>query len=813
MTLAPVAHVDAGDVTTAAPTSGTSVTIDRPANTAAGDLLICVVFHHLSGGTLTRPGGWESCGPSGNSVGTFESFSRAVSAVGNEPANYTWTNTGSDRACAVMFRVTGHNPTVPIDAFGTVSTVGTTTVTAPGITTVQDQTLLVAAWESSKGAGTPSVITPPDPMMAVGSATSAPSSSSTLQVAVTTRGDAGAVSSKTATISPTASSATAFMFAIAPASSTTPTTTLPEVRLEVAFTDGASTGTMLTLDDPARGKLDTGTLGGGLTSSPVWTDISTGGLLRSCTVERGSRRVDAPIVTYEAGTLTAVLDNVDRRFDPTWLDGPYTAESSELDGTSTTLNSNGDVETGTTTGWGSGSGGTVTADTAHAHGGTYAIKFVPTGSASNPFVDTAWQALTAGQTYRATAWVWCTADTTVAASIHWYTSTPTFISQSSASTYVTAGTWTQVSVTGVAPAGCTQGPMLITMVGTPAASNVMWVDDADFAHLPYLRATQVTAMRAVRLSATWDGTTYELWRGFADQWEVTWTAGSDYSECTLTATDASKVLSGVDRTAVDPAVGGGEDSGARVTRILDSAGWPAGDRIVAAGDSTLQETTLEGDAWAELQTVAASELGELFVDGGGRIVFRNRRSFLTRAASLTSQGTFGDTSAELPAEDVAVAGDDATFFNDVRVTVAGGTEQVAEDADSQALYYRKTYRPPVEPLLETDADALAYAQWLLHIAAAPELRFTDLQVLAAAGPSDLWPQALGREVGDRITVIRRPPVGDPIQREVFVRGIRHEFTDGTWTTTWALQDASRYGSFFVLDHAELGVLDSNALAY
>lgn len=585
---------------------------------------------------------------------------------------------------------------------------------------------------------------------------------------------------------------------------------MPQLIVEVAFSMGAETGSLLQLDDPVRGKLGTGTLGGGLVGDPVWTDIS--GYVRSGSIKRGASRVDSPIVIYEAGTCSIVLRNEDRRFDPSYLDGPYTAESSELDGTSTTLNTNGDVEAGTLTGWGSGSGGTMTADTTHAHGGTYAVKFAPSGSATLPFVDTAWEALEEGQAYQASAWVYCTNATQIAASIHWYDSTPTFISQSTASTFVSAGTWTRVSVTGIAPAGTTQGPMLITMAGTPPASSIIWIDDAVYAHLPYKRATQVTAMRAVRVRALWDSTYHDLFRGFADEWQVEWFE-PDYSECTLTATDGFKVLAGIDRAAV-AAAGGGEDSGARVDRILDSADWSAVDRSVATGDSTVQATDLSGDALSELQTVTASELGELYMDGGGLAVFRNRLAFLSESRSTTSQGTFGDGGGEMPYVGLEIASDDATFYNEVRVTRAGGSEQTATDATSQALYYRKTYKPGTDPILESDTEALNYAQWLLFIAADPELRFTQLTINPRIDAASLFPHALGREIGDRITVVRRPPGGgDAISKDQFIRGVEHAFTPDSWVTSWPLQDATRYGSFFVLDHAELGVLDSNALAF
>jgi hypothetical protein len=87
-------------------------------------------------------------------------------------------------------------------------------------------------------------------------------------------------------------------------------------------------------------------------------------------------------------------------------------------------------------------------------------------------------------------------------------------------------------------------------------------------------------------------------------------------------------------------------------------------------------------------------------------------------------------------------------------------------------------------------------------------------VHAHADPTNLFPQVLAREIGDRIKVVRYPPGGgSPISREVFIRGISHETTGATWITTWSLQSATKYGSFFALDHPVLGLLDQNALGF
>lgn len=576
---------------------------------------------------------------------------------------------------------------------------------------------------------------------------------------------------------------------------------VPQVVIDVGFS-GPSLGTELIIGDTTRGLLDTGTLG----LDDAWTDITD--YARNWSYRRGANRGNDLNLRYEAGTCTIELNNADRRFDPLNLDGPY----------------------------------------------------------------------------------------------------------------VVAG------------------------------------------------ESQVVPMVRVRIRAVWDGDTYPLFTGYADQWQINY-QGTSWATVVLTATDASKVFASYDRSA-QLAVGAGEDSGARIDRILDAIDWPDEDRIIATGDTSVQATTLEGNVLSELQLVQDTELGEFYVNASGKVVFRNRRAILSDPMAAVSQGLFGDggftrpilydfeldaatttgiagyygqdctvaasaaqahsgsqsmlittvgtpttayarqvtdapvvadrrymvgfwcysptsrfigaaidwddangnylttdfdgltvaattwtyvsctgtapptaagahfgptiTSSppagtqlyvdelsfvdldnELPYADVTVETDDTGMANLVTVTRAGGsTEVYAEDPESRQKYLTKTYSR-TDLLLLTDLEALDYAEALIYQSSRPELRFGQL-ILNNPQPQVealLWPQMLGRDFGDRITVIRRPVGGgDPIERDVFVRGIEASSDGPAWRTAFVLQDAAKF-SFFVVGDPVYGVLDSNALGF
>jgi hypothetical protein len=332
---------------------------------------------------------------------------------------------------------------------------------------------------------------------------------------------------------------------------------------------------------------------------------------------------------------------------------------------------------------------------------------------------------------------------------------------------------------------------------------------------PYVSAgrTQVTPMRAVRIVATYDGTEYPIFKGYADAWDISYDEPA-MSTCVLTATDATKVLADVDRVALGSAVGAGELSGARVNRVLDSASWPMGAdfRTIAAGDSTLQGTTLDRSAWEELVKVQDSEIGQVYLDAAGRVVFRNRHANMEDARSATVQGAFGDQAGELPFDDAQIAYDDDALANLVRIANVGGTQQTAEDVASQREYLTHGHER-TDLLLQTNAEAADYAAFILHQSKEPELRFSSLSLLPHDDPDALFPQVLGRDFGDRVRLTRRPPGGGTVTRDAFVVGVNHEVSGpNQWRTTWALQSATRW-AFVTLDDASLGVLNSNALAF
>lgn len=248
----------------------------------------------------------------------------------------------------------------------------------------------------------------------------------------------------------------------------------------------------------------------------------------------------------------------------------------------------------------------------------------------------------------------------------------------------------------------------------------------------------------------------------------------------------------------------------RLAHLLNAIGWPTSERNIGTGVSTVGVNGYSGLALDYALELGQTENGLVYQDGQGRTTFVGRHTLLSAARHTTSNATFGDGGgSELQYESVTPTFNNTNIRNRVQVTRAGGGAVVAKDDDSIADYGMRSYsRTSLSP---DSTDARNIAQWILDHYRDPILRFDKLTVRPFADPTNLWPQVLGRDIGDRITIRRRPQgVGDMIEKEVLIEGISHTIAPGSWVTSWDLTPGEIL-SYWILGTSELGT--DTRLAY
>ena len=319
--------------------------------------------------------------------------------------------------------------------------------------------------------------------------------------------------------------------------------------------------------------------------------------------------------------------------------------------------------------------------------------------------------------------------------------------------------------------------------------------------------TQLKPGVPVRISATSAGTTFVLFVGRVDSWQVGYSEAGTHSTAQVTASDPIYYL-----VAADPLESGeqgtGENAGARLGRILDNVDWPVADRdIDTSGQVTFQPTTLAQAAWTEATLAADSVNGYLAADSLGRVVYREKNR-LPRISSVV----FDDTGANLPLVDVQTSYDTDQLYNLAKLARAGGTEQSAQDAESVSQFGLSTFSRS-DLVVQTDDQVLDAAKYVVSQYGDLTTRIEGIStVLHDGSGSAAWADMLGLDVLDRATVTFTTPDARTVSRAGLVRGIALSVRVNDWRWAISFSQPPDPNGDFTLDDPNLGVLGQNTLA-
>lgn len=574
------------------------------------------------------------------------------------------------------------------------------------------------------------------------------------------------------------------------------------------------------------------------TETPTWTDISAKVL--ELRMRRGKQHM---LDRTEAGSMDVLLDNSDRRFDPTYQ------------GTELNFINDPSFEQGDSGGDGVSDGWTKSASAGLLVAYSLSSAQTRRGTGQSQKVEAAYLSATLGRVYLYSN------TKTVAEGEVWTGSAYIYVESRTGNPYAqitlafrdsgssvlsetytvwdgTLDAWKRLSATATAPAGTATVEIWCQIMGCDASGEniIVYFDDCQLqpndlsdytdgsldncrwsgtAHAsssyrggPYYG--DLKPMRRIRVQTEYDGETYDLWSGFVLGWPQVWDNGV-VPVVRLRAMDAFHIFSlkKLNKAYTEKL------AGARIDEVLDDIGWtagnswildssvnsllgtttilaPNGDRYVMEGQSTIMaETLADASALSHLQDVAQTELGWIFMDGAGVFTFLDRR-YRFHPDFTTSLATFGDAAGELNYSSLQLDYDETDIYNEIRMGREDGTVQTAEDATSQLDYFERTMAQEALKAT-TDLEMADRANWLLSRHKDPHWKAK--QITFGGGDTSLWQHLFGREIGDRITVTRRPQGGDAITDQYHIEGVEHEVVMGqSWHTRWALTltDPTKY---------------------
>jgi hypothetical protein len=325
---------------------------------------------------------------------------------------------------------------------------------------------------------------------------------------------------------------------------------------------------------------------------------------------------------------------------------------------------------------------------------------------------------------------------------------------------------------------------------------------------PYF--SYLTPMRKVSISATSLGVTYPMFSGFITSFTTsTPLNANDVVYTTIQAVDAQRLAQNAQISTVTGATAG-DLSGTRINQILDMISWPASQRDVDAGLTTLQNDPGSArTSLAALQTVTNSEYGAFYVDASGSFVFQDRS--VTTASIGGTPTVFNDNGTDIGYANALWRLDDTLVFNQANVTRTGGTVQNATNAASVEKYFAHTYNIQ-NLLMQTDAIALDYARAYVASRAETSVRCDAIELdLYTDNYANGILAALDLDFFDPVTITTNQPGSSTLTKTLQVFGVAHTVTPNKWRTVFTTLEPVIDG--FIIGNSNYGVLGTNVLSY
>ena len=254
-----------------------------------------------------------------------------------------------------------------------------------------------------------------------------------------------------------------------------------------------------------------------------------------------------------------------------------------------------------------------------------------------------------------------------------------------------------------------------------------------------------------------------------------------------------------------------ELSNVRLSAVLDlpEVDFPIAQRDIDTGTQTLGGasafTVPAGTNVLEYCTrINTAEQGRLFMSRDGDLTFQPRIGN-TLSASVAD---FHDDGTNIPFDSLGVSFEADQVINRAADAIAGGNQQIADDAASQAKYFIQT-TSITDSLLHNDTAALALANYLLS--PEPEARYTavgtNLNKLTTAQRDTI---AIV-DIGDTITIEKSFASGSgttQLAQELSVEGIEHTITVNNGHSVMYFTAPTTIVYELILNDLTYGIIDS-----
>lgn len=322
--------------------------------------------------------------------------------------------------------------------------------------------------------------------------------------------------------------------------------------------------------------------------------------------------------------------------------------------------------------------------------------------------------------------------------------------------------------------------------------------------------TYLSPMRKIAITATYQGVTYPIFAGYITNYNTTTPKFTgDLVYTTISAVDGFRLFQNAQFFGVTGAAAG-QTTGTRITKILDTIGWPQSMRDIDTGLTTVQDDpATQRTALSALQTVATTEYGAFYIGGDGKAVFQDRT--VTVGSVAATPTVFNDDGTAISYFDVKWVLDDSQVYNKATVTRNGGSVQTVSDSASISKYFTHSYNQS-GLLMQTDAEALDYAKAFIASRKETSIRVDELTLdLQQDNYTAGTIAGLGLDFFSPITITTAQPNSTTLTKTVQVFNIAHQIRPDSWKVKFGTAEPIIDG--FIVGSSLFGILGTSVLSY
>lgn len=321
-------------------------------------------------------------------------------------------------------------------------------------------------------------------------------------------------------------------------------------------------------------------------------------------------------------------------------------------------------------------------------------------------------------------------------------------------------------------------------------------------YYPYL-----TPMRKLRVSATTATAQQFLFSGYVESYKYTYPQSStELGYVDIICSDAFRLMQLASVTTVTDGTLG-QDTGARIGKILDMMQWPSNMRTIDSGNSTCIADPGYSRAGLEaIKNAEFSEQGAAYISAEGNFIFKNRTNVIKAAGDTPIE--FNSTTG-IPFKSLTYAFDDKLIVNSSDMTRYGGVKQSAYNNDSITKYFPHQSNQS-NLVVQTDADALNIAKIYVATRADTSIRIDSMGIdlLDPNVPTDT---ILSIDYFTQLKITSTQPDGSLIVKTLQAQGVNWDISPNKLMAVFTTLEPIIEG--FVIGSAVSGIIGQSIMAY